>query len=697
MFLLAQFELNYEVHKKRSANFFGCITFDEGHRKKHSGCCSTFVRYSIWVLCFFLIMLSIVVNAKYIAEPSEVKRARTDPDLEPRRRFESKGADFHSGNLDDFIDYFPFLVLLVFTAYTGLSLWRYGSSISTDVRATLCNPWMAVTVSAAVLLASWLVSGQYNDEWHAPYAVNGAELFLCAMLGHTASLIHHNLEQLQRWSDSLQSANKQRRRRDRASRQAALETATVGRQDSHATLSASTATGLLPHTHSQRSNVPLGAASGAWSSSMRSGGGGSNGGGSSAASVPGGRVSSASSLPNHVAVAAALGRSAPGGGAGSTPMSNSRTSVPSTSRTLSVSHGSLPPPVPRTAQPVPRWHGAPALRGSAPLRAVAEAEALPDDGAAARHSPVSQPQPPAVLRSPPSLALPADAQSTRFGSPGSASTSTSPVRAPGALRLSAVAGVATGSAAAGSPRNTPIWSKPDTNGVPLVPPVLPTSPTLASDEDDDDFDDDGDETGDETDDTGDGAQRRAALGLQRLESVAGRQPLWNLASTRSRGSSDHGPSSVASTPTASGSPVSSAARPAGRGNNPLLTPSSAYAPQSPSSRPAAAAAAAASASPSPPRAVAGHHRSGRSGRAAMAVSRVPRADAVNAGMASPFPAPPHTRHGGGGSAGRHSSPSRPPPQRHHVQTRHSQRSRAEDAHVRAGLSAQRAVPPHLRK
>ena len=32
LFLVAEFELNYEVHKRRSANFFGCIKFDQGHR-----------------------------------------------------------------------------------------------------------------------------------------------------------------------------------------------------------------------------------------------------------------------------------------------------------------------------------------------------------------------------------------------------------------------------------------------------------------------------------------------------------------------------------------------------------------------------------------------------------------------------------------------------------------------------------------
>ena len=37
LFLVAEFELNYEVHKRRSANFLlGLFTFDQGHRRQRS-------------------------------------------------------------------------------------------------------------------------------------------------------------------------------------------------------------------------------------------------------------------------------------------------------------------------------------------------------------------------------------------------------------------------------------------------------------------------------------------------------------------------------------------------------------------------------------------------------------------------------------------------------------------------------------
>jgi hypothetical protein len=119
----------------------------QGHRKKHHGCWSQFVRYSIWIFCFFLIMLTIVVstcsrdvrvvrgvgtrracswptvapqvNAKYIDDPRS---------SDSRTRFKSKAVDFDSSNLDDFINYFPTLVLLCFSMYTGLSFWRCGAA-----------------------------------------------------------------------------------------------------------------------------------------------------------------------------------------------------------------------------------------------------------------------------------------------------------------------------------------------------------------------------------------------------------------------------------------------------------------------------------------------------------------------------------------------------------------------------------------
>ncbi len=90
LFLVTMFELNYEVHKvcfgsrhgfggcfqlphppqERSANFFGCITFDDGKRAKNTFT-SQFIRYSIWLLSFALVILGIIGAAKFIVTPAD--------------------------------------------------------------------------------------------------------------------------------------------------------------------------------------------------------------------------------------------------------------------------------------------------------------------------------------------------------------------------------------------------------------------------------------------------------------------------------------------------------------------------------------------------------------------------------------------------------------------------------------------------
>lgn len=74
LFLVCMFELNYEVHKERSANFFGCITFDDGRRSK-SSFTSQLVRYSIWMTSFVLVILSVIGAAAFIVKPSDYVRS----------------------------------------------------------------------------------------------------------------------------------------------------------------------------------------------------------------------------------------------------------------------------------------------------------------------------------------------------------------------------------------------------------------------------------------------------------------------------------------------------------------------------------------------------------------------------------------------------------------------------------------------
>jgi hypothetical protein len=70
---------------------------------------------------------------------------------------------------------------------------RYGSSISTDVRATVCNPWIAIFLATVNFLLMWVFSPR---RWKGPYLVNAAYLLLTAAICKTASLVHRNLVDL---------------------------------------------------------------------------------------------------------------------------------------------------------------------------------------------------------------------------------------------------------------------------------------------------------------------------------------------------------------------------------------------------------------------------------------------------------------------------------------------------------------------
>jgi hypothetical protein len=70
---------------------------------------------------------------------------------------------------------------------------RYGSSISTDVRASVCNPWLVVTAATCFLLVAWVLSPQW---WSEPYVVNAAYVALTGAMVVVMDLVHLNLEDL---------------------------------------------------------------------------------------------------------------------------------------------------------------------------------------------------------------------------------------------------------------------------------------------------------------------------------------------------------------------------------------------------------------------------------------------------------------------------------------------------------------------
>ena len=77
----------------------------------------------------------------------------------------------------DCLDFVSWGLLVLFSTYTGFSLWRYGTSISTDVRATSINPWASTAVASVALAFAW---GFTPSTWALPYAVNAMEVALLA-------------------------------------------------------------------------------------------------------------------------------------------------------------------------------------------------------------------------------------------------------------------------------------------------------------------------------------------------------------------------------------------------------------------------------------------------------------------------------------------------------------------------------------
>eukprot|EP01138_Halocafeteria_seosinensis_P004476 gb/GECG01004579.1/.p1 GENE.gb/GECG01004579.1/~~gb/GECG01004579.1/.p1 ORF type:complete len:443 (+),score=23.90 gb/GECG01004579.1/:1-1329(+) len=193
MLIITQFELNYEVHKARSANFFCCITFDQGHRKKY-GFASQVSRYSIWVTALFLAIVSIIASATHI---SDVDRfTETYRFTNKKLQIPGSGDRQDDVTFSSVMDFVVPLILFAKSFYTGISFWRYGTSISTDVRATIFNPWASLTVAASLYLVALLVTPSSMD---APFLVNTAEFLLHFALMISAYLGDQNFKMLKEW------------------------------------------------------------------------------------------------------------------------------------------------------------------------------------------------------------------------------------------------------------------------------------------------------------------------------------------------------------------------------------------------------------------------------------------------------------------------------------------------------------------
>lgn len=207
LFLVILFELNYTVHKKRSSNFF-LIKFDQGRRRSTS-LLSFILRNSIWGLALSILLAQIVLNSPYIADPLYGS---------PPTRFLHKGFSSFLGEVhkaknenQEFIlgwesgaDVIPWFIFLTFSLYTGLSLWRYGTTISTDVRTSSLNPWAAIMVASSGLTVAWFIT---PVEWTVPYATNALEVALAAGIVVSIKLVDINLRTLEAWERGLNAAN----------------------------------------------------------------------------------------------------------------------------------------------------------------------------------------------------------------------------------------------------------------------------------------------------------------------------------------------------------------------------------------------------------------------------------------------------------------------------------------------------------
>lgn len=205
--ILALWELNYGVRKRRSANFC-CLRFDLGHRSR-SSFLSHVMRYSMWLMALAILIFELVLNANYSASPAEAPISS---------RFTFKGIPFdiyqkpdtfskngaRPFDWQDAADFFPPCILVVVALYTGLSLWRFGTFISTDIWTTSLNPWISVVIATLAYFFIWLFTPRF---WMFPYIMNVAYLLLLTGLVITVGLVEANFRTLEAWEKTLENTN----------------------------------------------------------------------------------------------------------------------------------------------------------------------------------------------------------------------------------------------------------------------------------------------------------------------------------------------------------------------------------------------------------------------------------------------------------------------------------------------------------
>jgi len=203
-----QWEMAYEVHKRRSANFCaGCIRFDQGHRT--AGAVGVVARLGMWLLAAVLLLFSILINAPLMAAPADM--VLTTRFTSGRLGLDNLAPAGDNGSNNDIpfdwhdgLDFVAMALLLALSAANGASLWLYGTTISTDVRATSVNPWASILLTTAGLGLAW---GFSPATWVVPYAVEGMLVALLVAVVVVLRLVGDNMRTLEEWDATLAAVN----------------------------------------------------------------------------------------------------------------------------------------------------------------------------------------------------------------------------------------------------------------------------------------------------------------------------------------------------------------------------------------------------------------------------------------------------------------------------------------------------------
>ena len=154
--LIVIFEVTYLIHKRRSVNFCG-MYFDEGRRLNNTQAMSCMLRNSIRTLATILLVMGLLVNFDFIQSDAKVD------ELAGRAGwyvfFNEEGS--LENKLHLFLSLIPIAVLVVYSFYLSIMLWRYGTSSSMIVHSSICNPWFysffgTLAMAAGQLFAEYL-------------------------------------------------------------------------------------------------------------------------------------------------------------------------------------------------------------------------------------------------------------------------------------------------------------------------------------------------------------------------------------------------------------------------------------------------------------------------------------------------------------------------------------------------------------